>query len=684
MILNFPKIYEDELFYSIVARYRNLNGIRLDCDLRSELGLPNRFKSHALLNYSILSIIDSLPNGIFISHEQIIEKNTIYPYLNCLLHSKDSDLLKQNFLKSNSDCMINKRIINRRVGFNEFLKFCPVCLKEQQQELGECYFKCIWQVPGVLICNKHDVFLLNSNIRVSNNEGYQYFNLNDESLVNIGDKEIIRMNKCYCELVEALFNGLHLEIDYILISNFVRYQLEEHGYINKAGKVNRELLVEDFVRYYGLNYLNEINCNPLKHNSWLYQIYSNRKDWCVLHHLLILQYFECTIQDVINFNTSVGRFCNDIKINTNNLQDCILTDPKGEIEYHQRLVLKAISKKDSFDLKQIEQIASQSIKYLKEMDDDWINQILSDSISIMENDKMKHRLNWINLLLEHPDEGRKQLAKYKNKTYKYLLIHDTEWFNKISPSKRFKEINRVYYLHYNAVVEYVKNNPNCTRHSLKAFNPTAYKFMVKHYKSWMFKTIPISRKKMDDTLILKHREKLKSKLKGESNVTRTELISMLPSTYKYLKKNDKEWLETILPKKVRKPPVTKEVDWTDQNSKYIEQCNLAIHRIKLCDTKPTRITRKKILIEVGLGNLIYSKKSSKYQMLFAYLDTKVESVDEFRKRKIRWAIEELLRQDNSLSKTNIYKMCSIRKFEKSIDDFIEKIIEEKMQLLADD
>ena len=103
MILNFPKIYEDELFYSIVARYRNLNGIRLDCDLRSELGLPNRFKSHALLNYSILSIIDSLPNGIFISHEQIIEKNTIYPYLNCLLHSKDSDLLKQNFLKSNNN-----------------------------------------------------------------------------------------------------------------------------------------------------------------------------------------------------------------------------------------------------------------------------------------------------------------------------------------------------------------------------------------------------------------------------------------------------------------------------------------------------------------------------------------------------------------------------------------------------
>lgn len=683
MVLNFPKIYEDELFYSIIARYRNLNGIRLDCDLKSELGLPNRFKSHALLNYSILSIIDCLPNGASISHEQIIEKNTIYPYLNCLLDSKDSDLLKQNFLKSNSNSMVNKRIINRSIGFNEFLKFCPVCLKEQQQELGEYYFKCIWQVPGVLICNKHNVFLLNSNIRVSNNEGYQYFNLNDESLANIGDKEIIRMNKCYCELVEALFNGLHLEIDYILISNFVRYQLEEHGYINKNGKVNRELLIEDFVKYYGLQYLRAINCDPLNHNSWLRQIYSNKKDWCVVHHLLMLQYFECTIEDVINFKISTAKCCNNIEMNLNNVEEYILSDPKAEIEYHRRLILKVIIKKEIFNLKQIEQVVPHSIKYLNQTDSEWINQILSDSLYTIKNDTMKHRLHWIKLLLEHPDKGRKQLAKYANKTYRYLLNHDTEWFNKISPSKRFKEINRVYSLHYNTIVEYVKNNPNCTRQSLKAFNPTAYKFMVKHYKEWMFKTIPISRKKMDDNAILKHREKLKSKLKTVSNATRKDLISMLPSTYKYLKKNDAEWLETILPARVKKTKLKKQFDWTNQNNKYIEQCNQAILRIKMCDTKPKRITRKKILIEAGLGNLLNSRKSYKYQMLFDYLDTTVESIDAFRKRKIKWAIKELIRQDKALSKTRIYKMCSIRKFEKTIDDFIERTMEEQIILLTD-
>ena len=164
----FPIIYEDEFFYSIIARYHNRNGnIAIKHTYREVFNKENvtsiiYFPSH------IENMIKNMPLGCKYTVEEIINKHTLYPFFTAFMDKEISTRIF-NLMKSNSCMGISGVIGIQMMSLNKskYLKFCHRCMEDDFEKYGEYYWHRIHQVPGVLVCPKHKIPLENSTVAIS-------------------------------------------------------------------------------------------------------------------------------------------------------------------------------------------------------------------------------------------------------------------------------------------------------------------------------------------------------------------------------------------------------------------------------------------------------------------------------------------------------------------------------------
>jgi hypothetical protein len=93
--------------------------------------------------------------------------------------------------------------------------------------------------------------------------------------------------------------------------------------------------------------------------------------------------------------------------------------------------------------------------------------------------------------------------------------------------------------------------------------------------------------------------------------------------------------------------------------------------------KPERITWTTIGSKLGISGWL-SKKREKLPLTREYIDSVVESMEEFHIRKIKWAIEELERQGKEITLWNLAETAGVKpKYMKIISKEIQKVLEEK-------
>lgn len=162
MLSYLPKPYDDELLYSVVARYFThvggargasveqlfgKRGVRAQVDLPSSLG---RFAENAAALWGFIA-------------EEIAEKYTLLPfytyYANDMLRMRAIEAIK-----SDSEMGLHSRLgINTsRVKVPQFLRYCPECVSADFKRWGETYWRRTHQLPGVLVCTVHKGLLASS------------------------------------------------------------------------------------------------------------------------------------------------------------------------------------------------------------------------------------------------------------------------------------------------------------------------------------------------------------------------------------------------------------------------------------------------------------------------------------------------------------------------------------------
>jgi hypothetical protein len=121
--------------------------------------------------------------------------------------------------------------------------------------------------------------------------------------------------------------------------------------------------------------------------------------------------------------------------------------------------------------------------------------------------------------------------------------------------------------------------------------------------------------------------------------------------------------------------VVNTVDWDKRDAELLPQVKEVVKEMR--EGKPERITWTTIGSKLGISGWL-SKKKEKLPLVKAYIESQVESMEEFHVRKIKWGIEELERQGKEMTLWNLVETAGVKPgYMKSISQEIEGILLEK-------
>ena len=142
------------------------------------------------------------------------------------------------------------------------------------------------------------------------------------------------------------------------------------------------------------------------------------------------------------------------------------------------------------------------------------------------------------------------------------------------------------------------------------------------------------------------REKWLKVIKENPEYNRKELKSQGASLYNWIVKYDRMWYEKVTPKNNRNTQRINARYYDKTDKELLEMVKVAIHNLLFSTKKPTRVTELAIKRETGIT---FGLKNSRFKKAYKYIQENVEDLEGFRRRKIKWAIKEMLEAGTELS-----------------------------------
>lgn len=165
MVSFFPTPYQDELLYSVIARYHIRSGNRsfrqTDIDL---FNYHSQQAAKVILSNNLDYLVKNFPVGSKQTRENLIQNHTLYPFYVTFLTAPEAWIVKDLMIKKLNNSLFQAAKIARTdtEDSRKFFRFCPLCLEEDAQTYGEAYWHRIHQTPGVLVCPIHGTALQDS------------------------------------------------------------------------------------------------------------------------------------------------------------------------------------------------------------------------------------------------------------------------------------------------------------------------------------------------------------------------------------------------------------------------------------------------------------------------------------------------------------------------------------------
>lgn len=384
-MINFlPLIYEDELLYSVIARYRRMCGMvskrALVRDMFGELYIINS----SFFPQYIKAFVSNLPPTSRITTEDIIKKHTLFPFYTAFLSQEKAKLIYEVMEDGgNGSHMSIEKVIGiggSKVKKANYLKYCPICFKKDLEKFGESYWRTTHQIIGSFYCSKHEILLKESSVH-STGSGVEFICADNEVcdekvLLDQYSTTIKKMNLKYTKSAEKLLHEDYSRKNLDEIIGFYIDRLRDKGLASANGSLYTSEVQHHFLNYYPEQYLRlmQSEFDPDKPANWLRLfIRYNNKNRSPLRHLLFLQFLEIDLDDFFNMEGVVGK--------------------------------KSNSKKHS------------------------------PSFSLKER-----RIQWLKLLEENKDANRSQLKDIGKGLHTWIFRYDREWYEEVTPKNQPRKI----------------------------------------------------------------------------------------------------------------------------------------------------------------------------------------------------------------------------------------------------
>ncbi|MGE4267054.1 MAG: TnsD family Tn7-like transposition protein [Deferribacterales bacterium] len=295
----FPKPYENELLYSVIARYHRHTGISSAKATPEELFGDRK----VVAVYDLPSHLSALANtlnrsGFPCCADDLINKNTLFPLYANFIKNNRLQTARANMLSGKGGALHNLLgLMASSVPNLQFFKYCPECNIESIKRYGELYLNRLHQMPFVYFCPIHEKQLICSSISIRQYNRHEFV-YPDENLMRIGILDVFNSHESGFLIKVASIVKELIEMDTGINDWRTKYMsiLKLQGFIRGSCIVDNSKLLSEFKSYYGESLLSTLKCS-VNDNDWLFSIVrKHRKAFHPIRHILMILFLADSLQ----------------------------------------------------------------------------------------------------------------------------------------------------------------------------------------------------------------------------------------------------------------------------------------------------------------------------------------------------------------------------------------------------
>lgn len=250
MIIYFPEMYPDELFYSVFSRYYANSGCITYTQAAEDLFMnPRERLNFQFVNKLRPEVIEHLTKDN--SWENVLLQHTLFSYYSRFIKTERRieafEILKE---MSSGDYMNLLSLTPNRRKQTDYLRYCPLCVSEHRKKYGETYWSRIHQIPENSVCPIHGCKLKNSKVEKDRHKTRYFYPaesvIEDMSVEYGSDKEFM--------IAKYIYRILKIDIeikDNIQVDKFLVSKMANTKYLSSGKQIiNIRLLHQDLMTYY--------------------------------------------------------------------------------------------------------------------------------------------------------------------------------------------------------------------------------------------------------------------------------------------------------------------------------------------------------------------------------------------------------------------------------------------------
>ena len=295
MLPYFPKPYPDELLYSQIARAKVHLGMSSAKRLLDLLYQKRTVIAVADLPAQLQLLADCLGNLQPVNATILLYQATLFPLYAPFIPQQRKLHLTQLMLDGDSSAVyVEIGMSAGKVKMPTLFQYCPLCLLEMRQGYGEYAWLKQWQVPGYLVCTKHQCELCSSTLPFRPIQRHEYFAATPENclqwlVVPNTDSKLLRLAS---QIVDLLSLPETTSPTYAQWTQLYRQLAAEAGLMQGRHLKIPELLAK-FLGYWPPDTLQRLQLPVQGESNWLLTIFrKHRKAFSYLQHLLVWQAFK--------------------------------------------------------------------------------------------------------------------------------------------------------------------------------------------------------------------------------------------------------------------------------------------------------------------------------------------------------------------------------------------------------
>lgn len=437
------------------------------------------------------SIVDQLSPGTLHTAMTLINSHTMFPLYRPFLPISRIERILRLMTGESHTGNVHMTIGQTASGVLplKYLRFCPLCINDDEHDYGESYWHRSHQLPGVRVCNRHQSWLVDSDIPVGGFGSRQSLvPLGPEVAVHqesLSEERYFSHHSWLAKAAHRLLNESTYERPIGLLELRRRYlhYLHRRGLASAAGRLEVHEFAETFLEYYGEAFLVDLHCGVAAHHrdNWLLALVRKyRKTSHPLHHLLLVRFLGLEIEDLLlgelerlrpfgagpwpclnpaashyrravvgtciigsnpKTGAPVGRFAckcgftysrsgpDRCQSDRSKLSRIIATGPAWKERLLQLILLEKRSLRET--ARQLRVDAKTVQRYLNQLS----RSTSGDVTHLVKNAKElnRRRANWQKVSETHPNMGTKALRRLRSADYAWLYRNDRAWLKEHSP-----------------------------------------------------------------------------------------------------------------------------------------------------------------------------------------------------------------------------------------------------------